>query len=185
MAEVSGKNILFYSPAGLSEKLRLKHPEIFSLTIRKKWPQTMQFRVEIRKGSLLIQKEGDFFLVDEEGMVLREEKPDGLAVIEVGPEVSLVMGQKIAETTVLNSIIILTQSRYRLLPPLSAKFISSQDLEVKYQSGLLVLFSTAKEIKNQLDSLQLILERTKIEGERLERVDLRFDKPVVTEKEAL
>jgi len=54
-------------------------------------------------------------------------------------------------------------------------------VEVELNDGLLVYFSSQSEINKQLDSLQLILQRAKIEGRLITTIDLRFDKPVVNQ----
>lgn len=43
-----------------------------------------------------------------------------------------------------------------------------------------VIVSSTKDLKKQIDSLQLILGRLTIEGKRFKSLDLRFDKPVVS-----
>lgn len=59
------------------------------------------------------------------------------------------------------------------------KPISSQEIEIDLKNGPQVIVSSQKDIRAQLDSLQLILLRAKIEGKKIKRVDLRFNKPVV------
>lgn len=42
-----------------------------------------------------------------------------------------------------------------------------------------IIFSREKDFNSQVDSLQIILSRLKIEGKKVKKVDFRFDKPVV------
>jgi len=74
---------------------------------------------------------------------------------------------------------ILKQLRLRLFQPEKATFISERAVEILFKDNLQVIFSLKKEIEVQLDSLQLISSRAKIEGKKIKRLDLRFDKPVV------
>ncbi len=53
---------------------------------------------------------------------------------------------------------------------------------IKLATNEEVLLSKQKSFQTQVSSLQLILSRLTIEGKRFERIDLRFDNPVVTEK---
>ncbi|OGY24218.1 MAG: hypothetical protein A2Y57_03135 [Candidatus Woykebacteria bacterium RBG_13_40_7b] len=45
--------------------------------------------------------------------------------------------------------------------------------------GTLVLVSSNKDLRGQADSLQIILNKAKIEGRRLKKVDFRFEKIVL------
>lgn len=47
------------------------------------------------------------------------------------------------------------------------------------KDGGVVSFSSTRDFRKQVSSLQLILSRLTIEGKRFKRLDLRFDKPVI------
>lgn len=53
---------------------------------------------------------------------------------------------------------------------------------VKFKDGEEVIFSSKKSLDPQVTSLQFVLSRLTIEGKRFVRLDLRFDKPVITLK---
>jgi len=55
----------------------------------------------------------------------------------------------------------------------------NQGIEVLLKNKVQVFFTGQKEIGLQLDSLQLIFNRAKIEGKEIKKIDLRFDKPVI------
>ena len=57
---------------------------------------------------------------------------------------------------------------------------SDESFEATLLGNLLVLFSKEKEYASQVASLQFILSRSKIEGKIPQKIDLRFDKPVLT-----
>lgn len=70
---------------------------------------------------------------------------------------------------------------------LQEKHIDFSSVEVSGSSYLIhmkneqvVILSTQKEIKTQISSLQFILSRLTMEGKLFSRLDLRFDKPVIT-----
>jgi len=58
--------------------------------------------------------------------------------------------------------------------------ITASSLVATFSGGLVVIFSTKREPQAQADSLQFIITRAKIEGRSPKRIDLRFNKPVVT-----
>lgn len=49
----------------------------------------------------------------------------------------------------------------------------------KTAGGTRILFSKDKEFDVQVDALQIILSRLKIEGKQVSSIDLRFDRPIV------
>ncbi|EKE12833.1 MAG: hypothetical protein ACD_13C00138G0003 [uncultured bacterium] len=53
-------------------------------------------------------------------------------------------------------------------------FIDNETIEASLSSGVKVLFTTKKDIKEEVASLQLILARFKIEGRKVNKIDLRF-----------
>lgn len=54
------------------------------------------------------------------------------------------------------------------------------EVEASISGGTKIIFSAEKGISEQMASLQFLWERFKIEGKRPQKVDLRFEKPVVT-----
>lgn len=53
-------------------------------------------------------------------------------------------------------------------------FLDNNTIEASLSSGIRVIFSTEKDIKEEVASLQLILGRFKIEGRKVNKIDLRF-----------
>ena len=55
----------------------------------------------------------------------------------------------------------------------------NQYLELKLNDSQVVYISSGKDLKKQVSSLQLIVNRLTIEGKRFKSLDFRFDKPVI------
>lgn len=53
-------------------------------------------------------------------------------------------------------------------------------IEASLKNGPLVIFTSQKDLESQVTSLQIILERFKIEGRKVRKIDFRFDKPVIS-----
>lgn len=176
-----GKNIFTLSSNKLSEKIKKSHPEFFEVKISKQFPQGLLAEIEVRRAVVAIGKEdGEVFLADKDGVLLKKvQQSFELPLVIIADEIKQEIGEQIKNEIVLKEIQILSESKLRLLEPKSAQTVSEGVIEVWFKDGLQVLFSTNKEIKEQLDSLQYIYERTKIEGKKPKRIDLRFDKPVI------
>lgn len=62
----------------------------------------------------------------------------------------------------------------------SVRVLDTRSIGVYTQQGAVAIFSTENDLKSQIDSLQIVLAKSKIDAAKIEKIDLRFDKPVVT-----
>lgn len=56
---------------------------------------------------------------------------------------------------------------------------SDSAILAKTTDGTQIIFSPNKDFSSQVDALQIILPRLKIEGKQTNSIDLRFDRPIV------
>jgi cell division septal protein FtsQ len=193
-----GKNLIFLKKEEISKKFLKSHQVVKNLKIKKVLPNKLVFELERRKevavlgfelkledkettssGKPIFETTKDFFLVDEEGVVVKKENNNLLPLILLSEELNLNIGQKVPKKEIVEAIKFLTNLRLNLLEPKVAKITSPYSLSVWLEDGKEALFSLKKEIQVQVDSLQFILSRSKIEGRKIKKIDLRFDKPVV------
>lgn len=64
----------------------------------------------------------------------------------------------------------------------SVRLLPSGDIAVYNPAGAIAVFSGAKDAKSQIDSLQQVLAKAKIDAAKITKIDLRFDQPVITFK---
>ncbi|KKR81437.1 MAG: hypothetical protein UU73_C0001G0083 [Candidatus Daviesbacteria bacterium GW2011_GWA1_41_61] len=120
------------------------------------------------------------YIADSEGYVFAQGQEFQLPILYyLGDELKL--GQKI-EGDLLTKLeqVILNLGKLEIQAQDSSlfKFKKSGDFLLVYSRPKLV-FSLSGDIFRQLGSLQLILQKAKIDEKEMETVDLRFDKPVV------
>lgn len=65
------------------------------------------------------------------------------------------------------------------LPVVSLQNYNQDSLVASLSGNLQVTFSLQKDLSNQVATLQVILERFRIEGRKVSRIDLRFNNVVV------
>lgn len=68
------------------------------------------------------------------------------------------------------------------VPTASIEQVSDTSYKIVLFSGEEVYLSSQKSLAEQISSLQRILSRLTIEGKHFVRLDVRFDKPVITLK---
>jgi len=120
--------------------------------------------------------EDEFFASDDEGVLFEKTARKDVPII-LWKNLTAVVGQRV-DGEIYKSILLIIDK------------LGSSALRIKvYDSYLLVItifkiaFSLDMDISRQLASLQLILQKAKIDGKQIDMIDLRFDKPVVTYKE--
>lgn len=198
ISQFTGRNFLFLSSSKLIHRVQEKHPEFSEVEVKKSFPDSLQIQITYRKPIAALAKEvavsdseasskpeflldSEFYLVDEEGFCLGKKSETNLPVILLTKEPDLTPGQKLEEEIILQALKILKEAALRLLEPKVIRLVSQHQVDMWCRGGIKVLFSLEKDLQAQLDSLQFILNRAKIDGKKLKQVDLRFDKPVILE----
>ncbi len=195
------KNIIFLPKEEIKESLKEDFPQIHLIEIRRRIPQTLNFNLTSRKLMAALAVElslieeatesaeikspefnlsGIFYLVDQQGVVLEKgNESKNLPLILLDYDPSFEFGDQVEKEEILKTLDVLLGLRLRLIDPKITKIISIREVRVWLENDLLCLFNLTKDIDEQLDSLQLISSRAKIEGKQITRIDLRFDKPVI------
>lgn len=118
--------------------------------------------------------DGSNFLIDEEGVVFAYFS-DQISLPKIYYDEAVTLGQKIDENSVKNSLQILQKVKSYGLEVREAKIY----MENLFLASSPRIIFKLENIERQLASLQLILNQAKMNGENIEFVDLRFDKPVI------
>lgn len=178
---VLGKNIISLSPQKTEELIKEELPGIDQVKIEKKLPDKLIVYLTKRKPIAVVEVNSDYYQVDYQGIILAKlDQPTDLPLI-VCNEVSVSANNRQFESPViLSSLDFLYQLLISGIEARRLEITDSRELTVFLKTGPKVLISLDKNIKEQVDSLQLILERAKIEGKQIELIDLRFDKPVIS-----
>jgi len=195
-----GKNLVFLSRQRLADKIKENLPQVDEVKIKKRIPDRILFELTSRKPVVALAVElssemeatasgkpqfsltGIYYFVDEQGVVVKKmEESQNLPLILFKNDPQFKNGQKINQGEVLKVIEIILGVKLRLLEPEVSRIINAQEIEVWLKDGVLTLFNGEKDIGVQLDSLQFIYSRSKIEGKQIKKIDLRFDKPVIAQ----
>lgn len=174
-----GKNIFLLSTKKLSLQVKEDYLQTERVKIQKKLPNGVNFYLTTRQPQVAIN--GDkFHLVDQAGVVIEKKETSGdYPLIFFDPPANLSIGERFSQPEILQTIDLIIDLKLRLIESNLAKIISATRVEIWLKGDTQTIFSLKKETVGQLDSLQLILSRAKIEGNKLKQIDLRFDKPII------
>ena len=151
---------------------------IVALGIELPFTDTATNSAESKNQEIIL--ENSFYLLDKEGVVLeKSEKQPDLPLLVIKNNPNLKIGDNFNESEIKKIIEILYGLKTNLIEASVFRLLSDQAVEVLLKNKTQVLFASQKEISFQLDSLQLIFNRAKIEGKEIKKIDLRFDKPVI------
>lgn len=200
---VEEKNFFLVSEQKIKKEFLKENPFKKEIEVKKVFPQKIKFQIRKRKPIAGIAKEleiggqestssgkltpqfeinKEIFLVDIDGFLLEKtEKTDlPLILIKQKDNFNLELGKTIDNSQMIKALEILNQLLLNLFEVKVARLEMPGKLEVWLKNGVLAIFSLNKETKVQVDSLQFILSRSKIITGTIKKIDLRFDKPVIS-----
>lgn len=121
------------------------------------------------------KQKGEDFILDEEGIIFTQNNGNYLPNLYISDQI-LQIGTKIKNID-FDKVSLL----FNKLPQMNINITQVKTNEHNFQilNEPKIVFSLKKDVLLQLASLQLILDKAKIDNRNMEIVDLRFDKPVV------
>lgn len=125
----------------------------------------------------LIAKISGFYLTND-GFIFKSKEEKSLPTIEV-ITAPLRGGEKVAGDDFKIIIELLNLVKNYKLEVEKITVYNKERMDIQLTSGPVVLISAKVSIPNFISSLQVILERFKIEGKVPLYIDMRFDKPVI------
>lgn len=204
------QNIIFFNKSLIEKKLKEKYLCIDSLTVEKKYPDTLNLflkereralRIGIIKGESFIKlpevteatpsSQAAFLTID---MSVNEASVSGIYITDKNgfvfdaggerstlPMIYLVgyetgLGRRIDKDIVNLSLQLINRLKDMSITYKTVKIMGDM---VLVNGDLKLTFSLAKNLNRQLASLQLILQKAKMNSKSMEKIDLRFEKPIV------
>ena len=89
---------------------------------------------------------------------------------------------KITDKNTLSALNIAANLLKSDFTPQNIRVLDQGDVAVYGNYAIVAIFTQAKNTNLQLDSLQSILARSKIDAAKIAKIDLRFDNPIVIYK---
>ncbi len=173
------KNILLFNTGNLEKNLENTFLAAKSISVKKEFPGSLVIYVVERKPLALILKNGELFMIDEEGFVLGlvEEKFSELPKIDYTGEVSV--GHFIDKNTVPLYLELVTNLNDEKLKASSIS-ISEKYATLYLENGTKVLIGNKKDKAMALKTVASLLSKLSDGVKKVAKIDLRYDKVIVS-----
>ncbi|OGG34522.1 hypothetical protein A2363_04995 [Candidatus Gottesmanbacteria bacterium RIFOXYB1_FULL_47_11] len=171
------KTLLFFPSEKIRSDLLAANPILGDITFEKKYPHTLVINPVMRSAYAILITPSRQVFVDDQGVVLGDTPgtPPGLPTIRVdAPNIRI--GQKIADPRIVAALSFLRGTR-GVLP---VGLVEEQSGSLHAVSATLDIFFTQDAIEQTLATLQTLIAGFRIKGTLPKVIDLRFDKPVIT-----
>lgn len=203
IVSISNKNFLTYSFETEKQILEKKIICMKSANFKKSFPDKLTVDIHIRKPSInfftaiessssaqniddiinpatdsakISPEFSNSFVSDDEGVIFAKTAKDEIYKVNLINR-QLKIGDKI-DVDIIKGILHIFTNLNSLGINAWENYLNSKDFYIKGDSKIIVLNLNSK-LNTQIASLQLILQKAKIDNENIEFIDLRFDKPVV------
>lgn len=171
-------NLLFFPAAQVSEQIMSDNALVGSVIIQKKYPNTLRITAMPRKPFAIVGIDRETYLVDEEGVVLKQYPLEtGLPYIRIAVT-GVQPGVKISDQAVLTSVDFMRETQ-NFLPIRDITMNDTSSLRAQ-SATMSIMFPQHADIPFLIRTLQTVIAGFRIKGTLPTTVDLRFDKPVVT-----
>ncbi len=179
-----GENIVFLNLKKIEKRLLELNPKFRNIKIEKKYPDTLQLRIELDSSIAKLVVDQGFFYLNKNGRILRKEtnrKNNDLPVINFYQKLnytSYAPGDYITYNELKTALLFIEALKGLELQVVNVDINGLNMIRLNLKTGV-VLATTEKDIKVQIYQLEKIIKQFGIEGKEFETLDLRFDKPVV------
>ena len=177
---LTGKNTILINTEKLTRQLKDKYSCLENIQIKKIYPSTIS--IQTRSTQPVAKIDETDYLVTEGGLVIEKTQDTQLPKIYIPQGTEIKLNQKITSDKILFGLTLAREVAKTDFTPASVRFLEEGDVAVYSTQEAIALFSTTKSAAGQVDSLQSVLAKAKIDAAKIEKIDLRFDKPTIVYK---
>lgn len=180
LALLNRNNLLLINEKYIIDNLQKQNPEVKSIHMIKILPQTIILQVEARVPVAQVVTSSEKIYVDGEGMIISQENIyPNLPKIQI-PDMSISPNKRADWRTVKASSFIQEAKKQGIIIEQIVANDATSVFTAKTLMGTEILLPYDTDIALKVSSLQVIVQRFKIVGKNITKIDFRFDKPLVT-----
>lgn len=183
LAEIEGEFIVLINEDELENKLYVLNPEIQSVAIEKIFPSTIRLKIQKNNDLISLQVADGYYVINQKARIVAKNRE---AVINY-PKMTYYqkilfsqyeIGKYLKISTIENALFF-----YFKLKDLGIYIdkinLVDENQTIFFEKEKQYVFSNDKSNELQTQELQIILNRFKIEKTNYQKIDLRFEKPVI------
>lgn len=178
--QIKGKNLFKVSLQKLEYDIKTKYPCAEVVKAKKKYPNTIE--VEISQEEIVVQIANSDLFLTEDGLVVQLSTDKKYPTMFLPEQIRAYVNSKIDDDRVMYATKLIKSLKKTDFSTMQLRFIENVDIVVYSPGEASAIFTTQKDLDSQVDSLQSVLSKAKIDPSKIDKIDLRFDKPVVSYK---
>jgi cell division septal protein FtsQ len=178
-ADVVGQNLLTFSAENLINKLKKQYSCVQSVKVQKNFPGSL--KVIILSSLPLAKIDGTNLIISGQNSVTSGSGTD-LPVVFLPYQIPLKIGSVVADVQLIYVLKILNQLKDTDFIVSSARVVDQGNIIVYNRENVLAIFSSAQDLSVQISSLQEVIAKSKIDATKIQKIDLRFNKPIIVFK---
>lgn len=169
-------NLLFFPSDTVSSTLKKEYPQFESITIEKKWPDTLIVRFTPRVPVAILSDTLRMVAIDRDGYVIGDSSDTTLPIIRTSTVVSAT-GNQIEDRSIRISLAFLTEMGQ---DDGIREMIIGEDRNIVVRMQDMIIYLNGDDTgKDDAWTLQRLLAGFRIKGSLPKSIDLRFSKPVI------
>ena len=177
-SKVLGKSILSLSTKEYEKYIKDTFLAVDKASMKIKWPNKIIVNITERIPVAILDNYGNKFFVDKEGYVMKQLSEDSYNYPEIVYEEKVNVGQFINQNIVPLSVELNKHAKDSNLVINKMQF-NSQYISLNINDNIVVDLSLQKDNVLAMKQISAIIQKTSSEGQKLRKVDLRFEKVIV------
>lgn len=181
LQKFSSRSIIFIDQKEIAKTVSDISLVIGIADVTKVFPDTLIIRILLRDAVAEVVSGENHFLVDKGGFIFAKSPSNvTLPQLKLTEDQTVGIAQSLNSALVQNAIGVVSELEKKNLFKIKSFTLSKdQSIEVLAENDLTVYFKSNATILWQVQSLEAILQKTKLEKGKLVKVDFRFERPIV------
>lgn len=173
------KPLILVSESDLTSQVKKKFSCIADLKVSKKFPSTL---VLDYKGKVPVARiDGSENQLTVDGLVIKATTGTLIPVIFLPSEQNIQLNQQVSDPRILLSLQLADLLAKSDFAPSNIRFVN-QTITIYNQQEAIAIFSTEKPALEQINGLQQVLAKAKIDSKKISKIDMRFNNPIIVFK---
>lgn len=183
--ELIDRNLIFLNEDQAGKEIVQENALLRKAVVDKVWPNTLKVNLYFYDPLAILPVTQGFFNLSEDGRILSKNKNNNSSLTTINyyqklNNNSFQVGDWIDYKDIQQALFFINKLKQIGQKPLTVDIKGQDMLVFNLSNDKVIIFSSQKEKELQNYQLELIIKQFKIEGKDYKKIDLRFNKPIVT-----